>query len=79
MQGLFAECRGVDRRDGLERLLAVRGGEVLSSIRWGAEEDDLGCASCICLVRFVRVTGATSVESCVNCDAGTFSSSQGEG
>ncbi len=41
-KGAFAEWRGVDRRDGLECLLAVRDGDVLYSIRWGEEEDALG-------------------------------------
>ena len=33
-KGVFAEWRGVDRRDGLGWLHAVRGGDVLYSIRW---------------------------------------------
>ena len=39
---MFAEWRGVDRRDELECLLAVRGWDVLYRIRWGEEEDGLG-------------------------------------
>ena len=44
-KGAFAEWRGVDRRDGLECVLAVRDGDVLYSIRWGEEEDALGRAA----------------------------------
>ena len=53
---MFSEWRGVDRRDGLECLLAVRDGDVLYSIRWGEEEDALGF-ECVGGVRVEALCG----------------------